>query len=165
MRNWQYVIVNNRSTDRTLDIAESYARRDSRIKIHTNQEFLSLMKNWNHAMRLVLPKSKYCKIVHADDWLFPECVEKMVEVAEAYPSVGIVGAYRLDEDKVNLDGLPAKTSHFLMEERYAEGNCWAAPTYSARPRRSFSDRMWFGAEIRSMMRPACRPTRKLASIS
>jgi hypothetical protein len=30
----------------------------------------------------------------------------MVEVAEANPSVGIVGAYRLDEDRVNLDGLP-----------------------------------------------------------
>jgi glycosyltransferase involved in cell wall biosynthesis len=110
--NWQYLIVNNRSTDRTLDIAESYARRNSRITIHTNQEFLSLMKNWNHAMRQVLPASKYCKIVHADDWLFPECIERMVEVAEAHPSAGIVGAYRLDEDKVNLDGLPAKTTFF-----------------------------------------------------
>jgi hypothetical protein len=30
----------------------------------------------------------------------------MVEVAEANPSVGIVGSYRLDGEHVNLDGLP-----------------------------------------------------------
>jgi hypothetical protein len=45
----------------------------------------------------------------------------MVEVAERFPSVGIVGAYRLEEDRVTLDGLPAKRS-FLMGGRSAEGN-------------------------------------------
>jgi hypothetical protein len=30
----------------------------------------------------------------------------MVAVAEAHPSIGIVSAYRLDEDRVTLDGLP-----------------------------------------------------------
>ena len=57
-------------------------------------------------MRQISPESKYCKVVHADDWLFPECVSRMVEVAEVSPSVGIVSAYRLDETRVNLDGLP-----------------------------------------------------------
>jgi GT2 family glycosyltransferase len=38
--------------------------------------------------------------------MFPGCLEKMVEVAEANSNVGIVGAYRIDEDKVNLDRLP-----------------------------------------------------------
>ena len=48
----------------------------------------------------------YCKVVHADDWLFPECVERMVELAERHPSVGIVSAYRLEETRVTLDGIP-----------------------------------------------------------
>ena len=104
--NWEYVIVNNCSTDRSLEIAQHYAERDARIRIHDNDRFLNQMQNWNHALRLISPQSKYCKVVHADDWLFPECIRRMVEVAEAYPSVGIVGAYRLDENRVNLDGLP-----------------------------------------------------------
>jgi hypothetical protein len=45
-------------------------------------------------------------MVHADDWLFRDCLREMVELAEAHPSVGIVGAYRLDGTKVDLDGLP-----------------------------------------------------------
>jgi glycosyltransferase involved in cell wall biosynthesis len=56
-KNWDYLIVNNRSTDKSLEIAESYARKEPRIRIHTMSEFLSLMKNWNHAMRLSLLKA------------------------------------------------------------------------------------------------------------
>ena len=104
--NWEYIIVNNCSTDRSLEIAERYARQDARIRVHNNREFLKQFQNWNHAMRQISPASKYCKVVHADDWLFPECIARMVEVAEAHPSVGIVSAYRLDEDRVDLDGLP-----------------------------------------------------------
>lgn len=105
-QNWQYVIVNNCSTDRSLEIAQQYAQQDSRIQIHDNREFLSQMQNWNHTMKQVSKESKYCKVVHADDWLFPECIQQMVQLAETHPSVGLVGAYRLDEDEVNLDGLP-----------------------------------------------------------
>jgi len=105
-QNWEYVIVNNCSTDRSLEIAQQYAEQDERIRIYNNEKFLSQMGNWNQAMRQISAESKYCKVVHADDWLFPECLSRMVEVAEANPSAGIVGAYRLDETEVNLDGLP-----------------------------------------------------------
>jgi glycosyltransferase involved in cell wall biosynthesis len=104
--NWAYVIVDNCSTDRSLEIAESYARREPRICIHNNTQFLPALQNLNHAFRQISPDSKYCKAVHADDWLFPECLARMVELAEANPSVGIVSAYRLEEDRVDLDGLP-----------------------------------------------------------
>lgn len=105
-KNWEYIIVNNCSTDRTLDIAQTYARRDERIRIHNNEKFLDIAQNHNSVFTLMASDSKYCKFVHADDWLFPECLERMVEIAEEYPSAGIVGSYRLDDTKVNCDGLP-----------------------------------------------------------
>lgn len=105
-QNWQYVIVNNCSTDHTLEIAQHYAQQDARIRIHNNEEFLALMPNWNHALRQISSESKYCKVVHADDWLFSECLAKMVNVAEKNPSVGLISAYRLNGDLVDLDGLP-----------------------------------------------------------
>ena len=103
--NWEYTIVNNCSKDRSLEIAQHYAQQDARIRVHNNQEFLSLMQNWNHAMRQISPASKYCKVVHADDWLFPNCLTEMVKVAEAHPSVGIVGSYVLEGTRVKCDGL------------------------------------------------------------
>lgn len=104
--NWEYVIVNNHSTDDSLEIMREYAEKDDRIRIHDNAAFLPQMQNLNHAFRQISPKSKYCKVVHADDWIYPECIGRMVEVAEEYPTVGIVSSYRLVGNKVSLDGLP-----------------------------------------------------------
>lgn len=103
--NWEYILVDNCSTDQSLAVATKYASADPRIKIYRNSQFLSQMENWNHALRKISREAKYCKVVHADDWLFPDCLRQMVAVAEDHPSVGIVGAYRLQEDRVDLDGL------------------------------------------------------------
>ncbi|MCC6301286.1 MAG: glycosyltransferase family 2 protein [Gammaproteobacteria bacterium] len=105
-REWEYVIVNNCSTDGTLAIAERYAERDPRIRIHNTQQLLSAVENHNFAVGRMDPGSVYCKILHADDWLFPECLERMVNVAVAHGSVGIVGSYNLVGKTVRCDGLP-----------------------------------------------------------
>jgi len=101
-QNWDYTIVNNCSTDRTLEVARSYAAKDSRIRVHDNSEFLPIMRNHNHAIRQISPQSKYCKVVLADDWLFPECLMKMVSLAEENPSLGLIGAYGLFGDGLHV---------------------------------------------------------------
>ena len=93
--NWEYIIVNNCSTDETLQIAQEYASKEKRIQLHSNDRLLDIIANHNRAFRLISPNSKYCKQVSADDWLFPECLARMVKVAEDNPSVGIVGSYQL----------------------------------------------------------------------
>ncbi len=93
--NWEYVVVNNASTDRTLEIAEMYASKDKRIRVYSNETLLPIIANHNHAFSLISQESKYCKVVSADDWLFPECLARMVDLAEAHPSIGLVGSYQL----------------------------------------------------------------------
>src|SRR5262249_33103263 len=83
-----------------------YAERDSRIRIHNNHEFVGVIRNHNIGFGLLSAESAYCKLVHADDWLFPECVARMVETAKAHPSVGIVGSYTLYDTRVEGAGLP-----------------------------------------------------------
>lgn len=91
--NWDYTIVNNCSTDRTREIADEYAAKDPRIRLHENDEFVSVQRNYNISVQKISPESKYCKVLGADDWLDPDCLTKMVDLAEAHPRVGIVGAY------------------------------------------------------------------------
>ena len=103
--NWEYILLNNCSTDKSAEIAESYAARyPGRIRVFQNSEHLSQVQNFNRVFQFISPGSKYCKFVQADDWLFPECTTKMVELAEAHPEVGIVGAYQLEG---NQPGRPA----------------------------------------------------------
>lgn len=106
--NWDYTIVNNCSTDRTLAVARTYAAKDSRIRVLDCHEFLPIIQNHNRAIEQISPQSGYCKVVLADDWLFPDCIMKMVTLAEAHPNVGLVGAYGLHGDGMHViwRGLP-----------------------------------------------------------
>ena len=103
---WEHVIVDNASTDGSVDIACRYAARDARIRVVTRPEHLHVIASHNAALREMSPRSRYCKVVQADDWLFPDCLTAMVELAEAHPNVGLVAAYRLDGTWVDLDGVP-----------------------------------------------------------
>ena len=96
--NWEYLIVNNCSTDRTLEIAQSYAEKHPSIHLLNNEQFLSSIQNHNNSLRKISPESKYCKMLHADDLLLPDCITKMVELAEQHPSVGVVGSYYIGDN-------------------------------------------------------------------
>ena len=90
---WEYVILDNASTDATPDILRRSAEAEPRIRVQRNPDTLPYIQNWNRAVGLMDPASEYCKIVHADDWLMPDCLEAMVDVAERHPEVGIVGSW------------------------------------------------------------------------
>lgn len=92
---WEYILVNNCSTDRTLAIAEEYAAHDPRIRVLDNAAFVRAIPNHNIALRAISAESRYCKPLGADDWLFPDCLAQMVALAEAHPRVAVVGAYAL----------------------------------------------------------------------
>jgi glycosyltransferase involved in cell wall biosynthesis len=111
-QNWDYTIVNNCSTDESIEIARRYAARDNRIRIYDNTKFLQVIANHNAALRQISPASKYCKFVFADDWIFPDCITQMVAVAEDFPSIGIVGAYVLEGQEVKCAGLPYQAARF-----------------------------------------------------
>ena len=104
--NWEYTIVNNCSTDNTLEIARRYAAKDTRIRIHNNEHFLQMIPNHNVAVQQISPISRYCKMVFADDRIFPRCLEGMVAVAESHPSIGIVSAFEQCGQQIRMTGLP-----------------------------------------------------------
>src|SRR5215467_7569279 len=104
-QNWDYSIIDNCSTDDSAEIAHQYAAYDSRIRVYQNEQHVRAVPNQNNALRRISPQSKYCKIVFADDWIFPECLQQMVAVAEEHPTIGIVGAYGLEGSELMWTGL------------------------------------------------------------
>jgi glycosyltransferase involved in cell wall biosynthesis len=106
---YEYIIVNNCSSDRSLDIALEYSRKDGRIRVHSNDQFVGVSENHNIAFSLMSPAAKYCKVVSADDFIFPDCLARMVELAEAHASVGMVGSYSVAGKKVLYSGLAYET--------------------------------------------------------
>lgn len=105
-RDWEYIIVDNRSSDDTLKVALRYAALDARIRVVTNDVFVDCEANHNIAFRQISPRSKYCKVISADDWLMPQALAKFVSLAECHPSAGIVGSYQESKGTVKWKGLP-----------------------------------------------------------
>jgi glycosyltransferase involved in cell wall biosynthesis len=109
--NWEYIIGDNASGDRTLEIARSYAASDPRIRVVHWETFADVVSNFNRTLTLISRDSVFCKFVLADDWLYPDCLAQMIDVSERHPSVGIIGGYRLNNTYVDLDGvIPVSTS-------------------------------------------------------
>jgi glycosyltransferase involved in cell wall biosynthesis len=106
----EYVIVNNCSTDRSLEIAERYARQDRRIRVVTNEAFVGAIENHNITLRQISSQSEYTKFICADDYLLPNSVGKMVRFAKQNPTVGIVGSYQQSNERIRWKGLPVNIS-------------------------------------------------------
>ncbi|HEY4215093.1 MAG TPA: glycosyltransferase family 2 protein [Steroidobacteraceae bacterium] len=106
-KDWRYVIVDNCSTDGSLVLAQSYARRDPRITVVAATEHLPVQGSLSRTIGMVDPQAIYCKPLMADDWLYPECVEKMLEVALHEPTAGLICTYATNGIEVMFDSLAA----------------------------------------------------------
>lgn len=149
---WDCTVVDNASTDSTPSIAEEFARRDSRIRLLRFERFVDATENHNRALDSISSDSEFCKVVQADDWLYPECLAEMVAAASVSDTVGLVGAYQLAGQRLHLDGLPytttfapgrdilrntllgfnvtgAPTAHFLRSAAVRERGCFYQPGF------------------------------------
>jgi glycosyltransferase involved in cell wall biosynthesis len=102
---FEYILLDNCSTDGSSEIASTYASRDPRIRLIRCSQFLSQLANYNRALAEISPAGTYCKIVQADDWIFPECLELMVQAFEQSESIGLVSSYWLDGKELCGSGL------------------------------------------------------------
>lgn len=156
--NFEYVILDNASTDDTNALAMAHAECDARIRVHRNERTLPVIDNWNRALELISGESRYCRILHADDTIDPQGLEKTVAVAERHPSVGIVGSLRQrGSDDIQCQGLPTDREFFDGREiarLYLTREVWAlAPTSNllradlVRARRPFYPTAYLHADL------------------
>jgi len=103
--NFEYVLIDNQSTDGSTGIAERYARKHDRIRLVHTDRLLPQVENYNFSLEQSSPSARYSKMVQADDWIYPNCLSEMVAVADEHPSAGIIGAYYLVEDQVVGSGI------------------------------------------------------------
>jgi glycosyltransferase involved in cell wall biosynthesis len=75
----EILVVDDGSSDNTVEIADGYARTDARIKVHRNSQNLGLPKNWDRCRELA--SGEWTTFLFHDDLLRQDCVEKMVASA------------------------------------------------------------------------------------
>lgn len=92
---FELIISDNASTDRTPEICLRFAARDSRIRYYRNEKNVGAAKNFNKVFEL--SKGEYFKWAAHDDVIAPEFITRCVEVLDhdnsivaCYPKTTII---------------------------------------------------------------------------
>jgi glycosyltransferase involved in cell wall biosynthesis len=81
---FELIISDNASTDRTGEIAQAYAGRDRRIRYYRNEK--NMGGGWNARRVCELATGKYFRWAAADDMLEPDLLRQCVEALESDPA-------------------------------------------------------------------------------
>lgn len=102
--NWEMVIVDDQSTDRTWEIAKTYADQDSRIRIYRLEKNSGAAVARNTAMKHA--KGRYIAFLDSDDQWFPEKLEKQLRfMQEKDIAFSFTKYIRMDEDGTLRDNV------------------------------------------------------------
>ena len=86
---WEYIIIDNASTDASPKIIEDYAKQDARIRFYRNDNNIGVAENLNQCFDLT--HGKYIARTDADDLSYPSRLEKQFQYMEAHPRIALLG--------------------------------------------------------------------------
>jgi glycosyltransferase involved in cell wall biosynthesis len=84
---WELLVSNNSSTDRTLDACSAIASKDSRIKITNQSTDIGAVANFGHVLDRAA--GEFFMWAAADDRWHPEFLETCVSALDANPQIGM----------------------------------------------------------------------------
>jgi glycosyltransferase involved in cell wall biosynthesis len=86
------LVVDNASTDETRQIVEQFRTRISNLVYFRHVKKIDAILNWIFSVKKV--ETRFCKIVWDDDWLEPNCIERLVFLQKKFNAdVVLTGAF------------------------------------------------------------------------
>jgi Glycosyl transferase family 2 len=110
-RDFEFIIVDYGSTDKSKAISAKYAAADKRIKLHSTPD-CGLAEARKAACSLVL--GRYIAIMDADDVSLPNRLASEFEFLEKHPEIGLVGG---SAEWIDAKGRPLWVYDFPLEDK------------------------------------------------
>jgi glycosyltransferase involved in cell wall biosynthesis len=98
-KDFEFIIIDDTSTDGTSEILQKYAKKDKRIKLIKNKTNLGLTKNLNVGLRKA--KGEFIARMDADDVSLPNRFATEVQFLDKHPDVALAGTWA---DIINNEG-------------------------------------------------------------
>lgn len=95
--NFEFIIINDKSSDRTWEILEGWSKKDPRIKIARNKKNIGLTKSLNKALKIA--RGEYIARQDVDDISLFGRLEKELCFLEENKEYGLVGTAFMEIDK------------------------------------------------------------------
>ena len=146
---WEFILIDDCSRDKSADIIKKFAARDRRIKYVKNPENKGQVKNLNTGIRMA--KGKYIARLDHDDICDPQRFKIQMEYMKRNPEIVLVGSWIkiwengkvLEKTKVNMPintvseakfatlfcSIMAHSSFFIRKSAMTENNIWYKEKY------------------------------------
>jgi glycosyltransferase involved in cell wall biosynthesis len=117
------IIVDNASTDRTVEIATAFAKTDARFSVRA-PNYVNEGPIQNFQRCYWLPDSEYVMLASANDYLEPRYLEVLLGALQADPSLAVAYSHLTAENKIPryfdaLEASPVDRATKVMREFYS----------------------------------------------
>ncbi len=104
---WELVIVDDGSTDRSAEIAQSYARQDERIRLMFHDEHVNKGVSVTRRKAFANSRGDYIALLDADDVFEPNKLEMQLQSAARHPDCIVYhcGAHCIDAEDASIEGV------------------------------------------------------------
>lgn len=118
--NWELILIDDGSPDRSGDICDEYAANDARIRvIHQDNGGLSVARNTG----LEHAAGDYITFVDSDDWLAPDFASAMLRHLVEYDAdIAVAGLLRTTDGTVTTPMIPGSVMILDRDETMAKLN-------------------------------------------
>jgi glycosyltransferase involved in cell wall biosynthesis len=110
-RDFELILIDDGSKDQTLKVIEPYVGKDSRIVLLKNPQNMRLARSLNRGIEVA--RGKYLARMDADDYSYPDRLEKQFRYMEAHPEIGVSGGTMEVVD--SLDRVTSIRRYFLED--------------------------------------------------
>lgn len=93
-RDFEFLIIDNGSTDGSGTIIDQFAQKDARIRVIRNEKNVFIAEARNCA--LAQAKGEYLYLIDSDDWVLPDMLEVMYSRAKRFDAQYVVAGYYMD---------------------------------------------------------------------
>ena len=128
---FEFVIVNDGSTDATPEVLRRYQAADPRVRV-IHQEKAGLVASLNRGCGQA--RAAYIARMDADDIAFPDRFARQVEFLDLHPDVAVVGSavVRIDATGREIKRNTCPTTHAAIVEALREYTCFTHPSVMLR---------------------------------
>lgn len=131
-KDFEYIIIDDGSTDDTWDILSEYATWDQRIRLVRNEQNMGVTGSLNKGVALA--RGDYIARQDADDVSLPHRLDRQVQYMDIHPNVGLVGTWAqlIYEDGNQGETVTSSTMAGVIRWTLLFGNCFVHPSVMLR---------------------------------
>lgn len=130
---FELIIVDDASTDGTVDIIRNYEKQDKRIRFYINEKNIGDYPNRNKVASYAI--GKYLKYTDSDDVLYEHAVQVMVSAMEKFPEAGFCLCTEQDAERPYPVMIPGRQAY--LENFYGYDHFSRAPGSAIIKREAF----------------------------